>query len=62
MEMGHISQDRLAEIVENNTIKIDEWGHIRECETCNHWLRAYAARASANGKRVEFNIPPSVAS
>ena len=62
MGAEHISQDRLLQIVETGAIKIDEWVHVRECETCNQRIRTCVARARDSGKNVKFGIPPLVVS
>ena len=59
MTDGHFTPDRALKIVEENKLDGDELANVRQCATCNGWLRAFAKLAKLAGKKSSFQIPPS---
>jgi hypothetical protein len=57
----HLSPARTSTILEKNRIEHHELEHLRMCASCNGWVRAFAALASAHGKPIKFEIPPDPA-
>jgi hypothetical protein len=55
----HLTPQRTADIVKENTIRPLELAHVSVCASCNGWLRAFAALASSAGNPIQFEIPPA---
>jgi hypothetical protein len=56
---NHLTAERVTQIIEDRIIMTLELEHVRTCPNCNGWLRVFAAVASADGKKMEFDIPPA---
>jgi predicted anti-sigma-YlaC factor YlaD len=57
MKPGHLTPERVSQIVQDNRITIHELAHLKTCPSCNGWMRAFASVTSAKGQTVLFNIP-----
>jgi hypothetical protein len=56
---NHITPIRALEILQKSKIAIQEMAHVRECSSCNGWMRALAAIQSTLDNKSDFEIPPS---
>ena len=55
--MTHFTPKTVTAMIESNRLSPDQLQHARSCDNCNEWLRAFAAVASAEGKKIAFEIP-----